>query len=191
MYTSLLAATLFATSNLLTFTTAIPFNQPATRAVDCSWDSPLPCACPSGTYFNQSTTTALIGAPVANVSSIMRPFFNTSWLGEMPISTSGTDGTPSARRTLLFQTPDGKIVDIVEGIHNMTDDGKGGFKLQFYVVNTPVEYAGGTLSGDWDTLQIQSTGVNQTRVDWSIYSCFTGYSSTFDCIPLIEIGLLS
>lgn len=101
----------------------------------------------------------------------------------MPKSTSGIDGTPSARRTFPFLTPVGETVDVTEGIHSYHEDGHGGFKLEFDIANAPIHYGGGswngtgTYAGGWDTLQIQSVGAEETKVDWGIYACYTGYNS--------------
>lgn len=37
----------------------------------CSWTNKPPCSCPSGTYFNESTTTATIGANAHDVAAVM------------------------------------------------------------------------------------------------------------------------
>lgn len=182
MYTSFFTTTLLAVSSLLPIASAIPFNQPLVRDTTCSWTSPPPCSCPSGTYFNQSSTTATIGASVAHVSDITYSFFNTSWFGAVPISTSGVDDTVSARRTYPFQAPDGSVVPFTEQIHSLTHDTTGGFTMEYYVENAPFSYKGGTFAGSWATLQIQSAGANETDIIWDIFSCYTGYNSAYNYI---------
>ena len=180
MYTSIATAVLLAMTTLLSFTAAIPVIQPSPRVPACGWGSPPPCACPTGTYLNQSTTTAVIGAPAPAVSNVMHSFFNTAWFGITPTATSGTDDTTSARRTFPFSLPDGSNANVIEGIHSYTADSHGGFKMEFDVANAPIKYNGGSYAGDWDTLQIATTAANETSVNWSIYSCYTGYNSKSD-----------
>lgn len=193
MFTSLASASLLAASTLLTFASAVPVAQPVPSELQpdvqttgpnypCSWNNPPPCKCTAGTYLNQSSTTAVIGAPVHDVYDIMHSFFNTAWYpgGLMPTHTSGKDNTPSARRTFPFTVPDNSKVDIIEGLNKYTEDGHGGFTMEIDIANVPVKYNGGAFTGDWDTLTIKSVGSTQTRVDWGIYTCFTGYSSKFD-----------
>ncbi len=42
-----------------------------------------------------------------------------------------------------------------------------------------VTYPGGLYAGAWDILEIQNVSATQTKVDWSIYSCYTVYISKF------------
>jgi len=180
MYASIASIIILAASSLVT---AIPLNQRhGATPGPCGWDNPPPCTCPAGTYLNQSSTTAIIGAPAPAVASIMGSFFTTEWFGATPIAISGINNTVSARRTIPFVTPVGQTVNITEGIHIYSDLTDGGFMMLFDVANAPVHYGGagyngtGTYGGDWDTLLVTSISANQTQIEWSIYSCYTGYN---------------
>jgi len=184
MYASIASVIVLAATSLVT---AIPLDQRhelphGATPGPCGWDNPPPCTCPAGTYLNQSSTTAIIGAPAPAVSSIMGSFFSTAWFGATPIAISGTNNTSSARRTYPFATPVGETVNITEGIHIYNTLPNGGFMMLFDIANAPVPYGGpgyngtGAYGGDWDSLIVTSIGANETQINWSIYSCFTGYN---------------
>ncbi|KAI0550233.1 hypothetical protein F4679DRAFT_583727 [Xylaria curta] len=62
--------------------------------VPCSSISGNPCICPTNTQYNESTTTAIIGATASDVEAVINDYFSVSWAGYDLVMVQGPDNFP-------------------------------------------------------------------------------------------------
>ncbi|KAI1825834.1 hypothetical protein F4861DRAFT_500012 [Xylaria intraflava] len=150
------------------------------------------CECPSGTFFQESTSYAMIYADTGDLTELISNFTNTAWFGTTPSNVTGTAENPIR---LLVGVVDGTPVPTNEQLISFTDySGKSdptktlrfedGFLMKFQLVDTPYQYTGdngaGTIAGTWDTMDVRNVGDSQTMWVWSIYACFSSAFSFQD-----------
>ncbi|KAI0390357.1 hypothetical protein F5Y17DRAFT_461844 [Xylariaceae sp. FL0594] len=160
---------------LAPLTLAVP-----TLVFPCSFLSGTPCVCPPGTLYQESITTAVIGAPASAVAMVMNDFYKTEWLGVVIDTVEGPDNFPalSTRRyrlatrvgtykfadklTFYFVYPDGSFE------HKFQQDGP-----------VPFNFVNGTFGGRWATIKGTRVFANETLVTLTTYACNTGHPFDF------------
>ncbi|PQE29387.1 hypothetical protein CJF32_00003137 [Rutstroemia sp. NJR-2017a WRK4] len=149
----------------------------------CSTNSQLPCLCPSGTDYWESSTWAVIGATAQDVKDLIMDYYKCAWLGVVPYETHGPDNKPGVSiRTSFLPTKVG-VYSITEKLTDLDIDARGGFieKFEQLASTVPVPYksGNGSFSGYWVTLESTYIFKNETAIRWSIYACETGHARNF------------
>ncbi|PQE23433.1 hypothetical protein CJF30_00010515 [Rutstroemia sp. NJR-2017a BBW] len=167
----------------------------------CSTNSQLPCLCPSGTDYWESSTWAVIGATAQDVKDLIMDYYKCAWLGVVPYETHGPDNKPGVSiRTSFLPTKVG-VYSITEKemarlkqhlslhimpwklVENLDINPRGGFieKFEQLASTVPVPYTSGngSFSGYWVTLESTYIFQNETAIRWSIYACETGHARNF------------
>ncbi|KAI0460380.1 hypothetical protein F5B21DRAFT_519130 [Xylaria acuta] len=160
-----------------------PFKLP------CSSISGTPCICPPNTQYNESSTTAYIGATANDVESLINDYFDLSWAGIDLVMVQGPDNFPglsirdvnittavgtyifSERLVFRFVFPDGSFEQRSE---------------QRGVV--PYLSGNGSFSGHWLSLKSDRIFENETLVRFTRYFCQTGNPVDFAAIDQIILS---
>lgn len=131
-----------------------------------------PCACPSGTYYVNSTTQAVIGANAKAVAKITDNFLDTAWFGSAAASTTGHPHRVGSTRSFV----QGGFT-LTEELYSFKQKSCGSFTMKYIQHDAPITFdipgAPQTYAGEWDTLKMTSISKDQTAVYWNIYSCFS------------------
>ncbi|KAI0425273.1 hypothetical protein F5Y09DRAFT_335119 [Xylaria sp. FL1042] len=146
----------------------------------CSSFSGTPCACPLGTDYTESVTTALIGARAADVGFVTNDFFNPSWTGLEPWMVQGPDNVPIfSIRDLNESTLVGNYV-FRQRLTFRLEYPDGSFEQRYEQKGDIPYYSGnGSFSGLWVTLKGDRIFENETLFRFSSYSCETGHPRSF------------
>ncbi|ATZ55949.1 hypothetical protein BCIN_12g04930 [Botrytis cinerea B05.10] len=141
--------------------------------------TPQPCSCPAGTYYQVSTSIAIIPASVSDLQSIIGDFLSTSWFGTSPESVTGTGFAPGAKRNLLGGIPGAGVYPITEELTLWkTYPNNAGFYQKFQMADAPFYFnlttgAPGILAGTWDIMDVHAIGSSSSSWLWNIYACFS------------------
>ncbi|TEY59439.1 hypothetical protein BOTCAL_0192g00020 [Botryotinia calthae] len=149
----------------------------------CSTDSVLPCICPAGTDYWESSTWSVVGASANDVKDLIMDYYNSAWLGVIPYETRGPNNKPGVSiRTSYLPTKVGTF-SVSEKLTDLKIDSRGGFieKFEQLASTVPVAYnsGNGSFSGYWVTLESTYIFKHETAIRWSIYACETGNARNF------------
>ncbi|KAK8909190.1 hypothetical protein QC760_001921 [Botrytis cinerea] len=149
----------------------------------CSTNSVLPCICPAGTDYWESSTWSVVGASANDAKDLIMDYYNSAWLGVTPYETRGPDNKPGVSiRTSYLPTKVGTY-SISEKLTDLKIDSRGGFIEKFEQLSStiPVAYnsGNGSFSGYWVTLESTYIFKHETAIRWSIYACETGHARNF------------
>jgi len=175
---------IFAISPLILSALALPAATkpqptPTPPKLPACGPTPQPCSCPAGTYYQESTSFAIIPASVPDLQSIIGDFLNTAWFGTSPTSTIGNGFVPGAQRTLLGGIPGAGVYPITEKLTQWKPyPNNAGFLQKFQMADTPFYFnmangAPGILGGTWDTVDVHAIGPHASSWLWNIYACFS------------------
>ncbi|KAF2809438.1 uncharacterized protein BDZ99DRAFT_388130 [Mytilinidion resinicola] len=139
---------------------------------------PVTCRCPTGSFYQTSTSYSFYPVAAKEVTRITGHFLDTAWFGTSPNRTTGQTTTPGAKRYLWGDVPDGKSqLLIAEKLTQFTAyPNDGGYYMKFQMDDAPVKYAKksggkGVLAGSWDIVDVREVD-GQTFMLWNIYVCF-------------------
>ncbi|APA13061.1 hypothetical protein SS1G_08566 [Sclerotinia sclerotiorum 1980 UF-70] len=156
--------------------------------------TPQPCSCPAGTYYQVSTSVAIVPASASDLQSVIGNFLQTSWFGTSPESITGTGTIPGAQRHLLGEIPGAGIYPITEELTLYKPyPNNGGFYQKFQMGDAPFYFnmttgAPGILGGTWDIVDVHAIGSKTSSWLWNIYACF---SVDFDFQGFHESAMLN
>ncbi len=168
-------------SALATSSFAYPFDiekRDAAAVPPCGY-TVQDCACPDGSTYQKSITSAIYPTDPAPITALTSDFFKTAWFGQTPAKTEGTDNTPGAKRFFPTMLPSGKApVTVEEELSKLSKNYDGGYTMQFGFTNVPFTYdktdgTKGHIGGTWETISVSSDGKN-TRFQWDTQACFSG-----------------
>ncbi|PYI03214.1 hypothetical protein BO78DRAFT_452034 [Aspergillus sclerotiicarbonarius CBS 121057] len=171
---------------------ALPLDhRPGYRCLPVCDATPRECACPSGTFFMNSTTWGTYPAPVEDLTDIIANYFDTAWFGTTPVETIGDPFTPGAKRVLIAQLPDSGKFPFTEELttQDWLPDHQGLIQ-KYQMADAPFHYnttsgRPGQLGGTWDLIDVHAVE-NGTYMLWNIYACF---SAPYDFAAFHESGM--
>ncbi|THC93012.1 hypothetical protein EYZ11_007521 [Aspergillus tanneri] len=156
-------------------------------ACDATWRK---CSCPSGTFFQTSTSWIIYPAAVEDVTAATGNFFETAWFGTSPSQILGEPYTPGAKRILMGELPNAGVYPFTEELTMYQPlPNNQGYHMKFQMGDTPFYFnttcgKQGHLAGTWDWVDVHSVGPQKTYMMWGIYACFSiVYGISSDSFP--------
>ncbi|KAI8952033.1 hypothetical protein F4801DRAFT_600489 [Xylaria longipes] len=146
-----------------------PFKLP------CSSISGTPCICPPNTQYNESTTTAYIGATASDVEDLINDYFDVSWAGIDLVSVQGPANFPGLSiRNLNITTAVGTYIFSDRLVFRFVfPDGSFEQRSEQRGI-IPYLSGNGSFSGHWVALKSDRIFENETLVRFTRYFCQTG-----------------
>ncbi|RYC58921.1 hypothetical protein CHU98_g7284 [Xylaria longipes] len=146
-----------------------PFKLP------CSSISGTPCICPPNTQYNESTTTAYIGATASDVEDLINDYFDVSWAGIDLVSVQGPANFPGLSiRNLNITTAVGTYIFSDRLVFRFVfPDGSFEQRSEQRGI-IPYLSGNGSFSGHWVALKSDRVFENETLVRFTRYFCQTG-----------------
>ncbi|KAI1742554.1 hypothetical protein F4680DRAFT_446120 [Xylaria scruposa] len=146
-----------------------PFKLP------CSSISGTPCICPPNTQYNESTTTAYIGATASDVEGLIGKYFSLAWAGIDLVMVQGPENFPGLSiRDLNMTTAVGTYI-FSERLVFRFEFPDGSFEQRSEQRGViPYLLGNGSFSGHWHALKSDRIFENVTLVRFTRYFCQTG-----------------
>ncbi|QSZ34267.1 hypothetical protein DSL72_005857 [Monilinia vaccinii-corymbosi] len=156
-----------------------PHPVPTPPKLPACGPSPQPCSCPAGTYFQSSTSVAIVPVSVPVLQSVIGDFLSTAWFGASPESVTGTGFAPGAKRNIMGGIPGAGVYLITEELTQWKQyPNNAGFFQKFQMADAPFYFnltsgAPGILGGTWDIVDVHAIGPRSSSWLWNIYACFS------------------
>ncbi|KAA8571064.1 hypothetical protein MFRU_028g00830 [Monilinia fructicola] len=177
--TPLIASTFALPAASVANSNSRPHPTPTPPKLPACGPTPQPCSCPAGTYFQSSTSLAIVPASAADLQSVIGDFLSTAWFGTSPESVTGTGFVPGAQRHLLGGIPGAGVYPITEELTLWKQyPNNAGFFQKFQMADAPFYFnltsgAPGILAGTWDIVDVHAIGSSSSSWLWNIYACFS------------------
>ncbi|KAH8904214.1 hypothetical protein BR93DRAFT_940338 [Coniochaeta sp. PMI_546] len=137
---------------------------------ECSLKYSSPCTCTTPSYYYETVTLGIIGAPIDEARILMNDFYDTYWYAhETPINKIGPDNTVGSIRT--FREPMGDLSEQLM-VYKVGKDGSFEQRYQQYI--DPVSASNGTRPGFYVGLEGKGVFQNETVITIKTYGCWTG-----------------